>query len=564
MICQTLSALLLVGAMAGLPARAASMSRLLSDLEAAAEAGVSTPAERLGRALGGSPMPVDCLSPVLLQAVQSGRESAVGPWLEPPALPEVRVWSGSAGMRIHFTVRPDSPHAVDLGDGGDGEASPPRYVEQVAESLTSALDLLDGLGIRVSERHPWIDVYLAHGGDGLAGYVSPRPVGPFSLREDRGGFLVLDPRLEDPGTAAAHQLTHLALLGYSYREPVWWHEATAAWVGMRAAGHATAEAQALAARVSYPEDGLATDDLERARGNLLLPVFLSLHEDPPITVRSIWEECAALSGDNLLDAMDRAARDSGRGSLADLLRAFYASWVADTAGRSRLLEALGTSLPAPGLGADVTSYPAAGALDRRPLASLGATFLHFESLERPGGLALSVETNPDAALDALLLVRRSPRAPFLPVPLAANEDGSAGIRYPWSAVSDSLLLLVGLPGENGPISPSYAARYGPVIPFDLIEFGARSTDDGVLVEWTTDSETDLFGWNVYRGARPDLAFRRINAVPVPAGGNDRAPASYTFLDDSPRGRKFYYYVQAVTVDGFTQDSHLVGARPTAR
>lgn len=536
------------------PAGAASLDLLLDALEGTE----GTAPQRLERAVGG-PLPIDCLSPVLLRAVQAGREPAVAAWLDPPSLPDARAWSGPAGLRVHYTTQPGSPHAVAPGEGDGPET--PRPVERVGEALGAAIDLLDRLGFRVSERHPWIDVYLAEVGPGVAGFVAPGAIPSSSTAEDRTGFLVLSNRLAAPEAAAAHQLAHLALLGYSSREPAWWHEATAAWVGLQAAGGAGADAPALAARLAHPEDGLATEDLARMRGDLLLPAFLSLGEHPPSSVRAVWEECAALSGDNLLEALDRVARSTGRGSLADLMRAFYASWVADTAGRSRLRAALGTPLPEPAPAADVTSYPAAGTPARSPVAALGASFLRFTSPPRPGGLDLAVEASPEAAWDALLLVRSSPAAPYAPVPLAVDEAGRASIRYPWAEVSDAVLLLLSLPGDGEPFAPAYAARHRPTIPFDLLEFAAEAAPDAVSLRWTTDSETDLFGWYVYRGRRPDGPFQRLHAVPIPAAGAEGTPAAYRFLDSGATGGKFYYHLEAVTIDGFTAVTHRVGARP---
>jgi hypothetical protein len=536
---------------------------MLDRLEATAARGVTAPPERLDAALEGEPYPIDCLSPVLLRAVQTGHDSAVAPWLELPDLPGNRTWAGTAGIRIHFTTEAASPHRIPLGKGETAGGPAPRYVERLGEALAAAVDLLDGLGFGVAERNPWIDVYVADTGPGISGYVVPAPLAPGSTEEHRGGSLVMSRALRDPGPAAAHQLAHLVLLGYSYREPVWWHEATAAWVGLQAAGNPSADTQALLARVARPEDGLDTDDLLRLRGNLLFPAFLALSDTSANVVRRIWGACATLSGPNVLDALDRVGRESGLGSAADLLRAYHAAWIADAAGRDRLLAELGLFLPFPGLGAELAAYPASGVTAHGPVRPLGATFLHLRSGLGPGGLAVSVRGNPDAAFDALLLVRRAPGARMVPVPVPIDEENRARIRYPWGEVGDAVLMLVGLPGEADLVA-SYTVRYRPDIPFDLMEFTAEPTEEGVRLLWSTDAEVDLFGWNVYRATAPASGFRRINGVPIPAGGGDAAPASYSFLDGSPGAAKVYYRLEAVTLDGFTQTSHQVGARPVPR
>ncbi|MGD8376489.1 MAG: hypothetical protein PVF68_10150, partial [Acidobacteriota bacterium] len=188
------------------PVLAVSLSRMLDRLEATAARGVTAPPERLDAALEGEPYPIDCLSPVLLRAVQTGHDSAVAPWLELPDLPGNRTWAGTAGIRIHFTTEAASPHRIPLGKGETAGGPAPRYVERLGEALAAAVDLLDGLGFGVAERNPWIDVYVADTGPGISGYVVPAPLAPGSTEEHRGGSLVMSRALRDPGPAAAHQL----------------------------------------------------------------------------------------------------------------------------------------------------------------------------------------------------------------------------------------------------------------------------------------------------------------------------------------------------------------------
>jgi hypothetical protein len=83
----------------------------------------------------------------------------------------------------------------------------------------------------------------------------------------------------------------------------------------------------------------------------------------------------------------------------------------------------------------------------------------------------------------------------------------------------------------------------------------------VGIQWTTDSESDLFGWHLYSSSRPSRGFTRLNGVLIPAAGSWRDPATYTFVDSSAVGRKVYYYLEALTLDGFRETTQVIGAYP---
>jgi hypothetical protein len=168
---------------------------------------------------------------------------------------------------------------------------------------------------------------------------------------------------------------------------------------------------------------------------------------------------------------------------------------------------------------------------------------------------------PESRWDVLLLVRSSPEDGFAAVPVEVSDGGQGEVRFPWSAVSDSLLLVVNTGGSPEPGRFSYWARHQPTIPFDLLDFHAFPTEGGVGIRWTTDSESDLFGWNLYRSSRPSSAFRRLNGVVIPAAGSSQEAATYMFVDSSVEGPKVYYYLEALTMDGFRETTHVIGTYP---
>ena len=74
----------------------------------------------------------------------------------------------------------------------------------------------------------------------------------------------------------------------------------------------------------------------------------------------------------------------------------------------------------------------------------------------------------------------------------------------------------------------------------------------VIVEWTTASEVDTAGFNLYRSEDPDGPFARINDHLIPASPDPLLGGSYAFTDtEVVAGRTYYYQLEDVEIDGTT-------------
>jgi hypothetical protein len=72
----------------------------------------------------------------------------------------------------------------------------------------------------------------------------------------------------------------------------------------------------------------------------------------------------------------------------------------------------------------------------------------------------------------------------------------------------------------------------------------------VIVEWTTESEFNLAGFNVYRSEKPDGSFRKLNHTLIPASSDPVARGSYVFTDTmATAGITYYYQLEDVELDG---------------
>jgi len=74
----------------------------------------------------------------------------------------------------------------------------------------------------------------------------------------------------------------------------------------------------------------------------------------------------------------------------------------------------------------------------------------------------------------------------------------------------------------------------------------------VVVEWSTASELDTAGFNLYRSDRPDGPFARINQDLIPASPDPLVGGSYSFTDtDVVAGHTYYYQLEDVETSGTT-------------
>ena len=75
----------------------------------------------------------------------------------------------------------------------------------------------------------------------------------------------------------------------------------------------------------------------------------------------------------------------------------------------------------------------------------------------------------------------------------------------------------------------------------LATFNAIPKSGKVILSWSTSSEIDNAGFNIYRAELADGQYAKINASLIPAKGSSTEGASYEFIDTNVQNRKTYYY-----------------------
>jgi hypothetical protein len=63
----------------------------------------------------------------------------------------------------------------------------------------------------------------------------------------------------------------------------------------------------------------------------------------------------------------------------------------------------------------------------------------------------------------------------------------------------------------------------------------------VILNWTTASEIDTAGFNIYRSESKAGTYKKINSALIPARGSATQGATYTYTDSNIKLLKTYYY-----------------------
>jgi len=96
----------------------------------------------------------------------------------------------------------------------------------------------------------------------------------------------------------------------------------------------------------------------------------------------------------------------------------------------------------------------------------------------------------------------------------------------------------------------------------LIDFKAISGNRMVIFTWSTESEIDNAGFNLYRSESENGEYKKINDSLIPAEGSYIQGASYKFIDKDVKNRKTYYYkLEDIDLNGTSTMHGPVSATP---
>jgi hypothetical protein len=95
------------------------------------------------------------------------------------------------------------------------------------------------------------------------------------------------------------------------------------------------------------------------------------------------------------------------------------------------------------------------------------------------------------------------------------------------------------------------APYRRIAALFLLALVVSACTSPVRVEWTTETEMNTAGFNLYRGESPDGPFDvKINDQLIPPADDPLMGKQYTYVDRSALpGTTYYYQLQEVEKDG---------------
>jgi hypothetical protein len=87
----------------------------------------------------------------------------------------------------------------------------------------------------------------------------------------------------------------------------------------------------------------------------------------------------------------------------------------------------------------------------------------------------------------------------------------------------------------------------------MMSYNLPAAEDQPLtnsIRWTTASEVDNFGYDVYRGTSEDGPFVKVTERPLTGAGTTDVPQEYHFEDSSIQAcTDYWYYVESISNSG---------------
>lgn len=73
------------------------------------------------------------------------------------------------------------------------------------------------------------------------------------------------------------------------------------------------------------------------------------------------------------------------------------------------------------------------------------------------------------------------------------------------------------------------------------------------LKWSTASEVDNYGFDVYRADKKEGPFTRLTKQPVAGAGTSDLKHEYQYVDDTiEAGREYFYFVESISLEGLRE------------
>ena len=186
--------------------------------------------------------------------------------------------------------------------------------------------------------------------------------------------------------------------------------------------------------------------------------------------------------------------------------------------------------------------------------SLGGiiSYFHFEN-SAFNAFSLKLINPDDEVMDQIGTLSGDKKAWNLPETLIEGTRSSLIRRFDKNGPRSGLLRRGWFPAYKGKrlvagiyygsprdlSTPGY--RRGKPLPVELSQFSAEFVKDEVIINWTTESELNNAGFNIYRSSSQTKDFHRINTKLIQGAGTTGERSTYQFIDKTAKFDVAYYY-----------------------
>ena len=127
----------------------------------------------------------------------------------------------------------------------------------------------------------------------------------------------------------------------------------------------------------------------------------------------------------------------------------------------------------------------------------------------------------------------------------------------WGMGESEVFVVGGISNSTGII-----LHYEEETVITLSSFKAIPLNKKVILQWSTESEIDNAGFNIYRSETENGQYNTINDSLIPAEGSTIQGASYEYIDSGLRNGKTYYYkLEDIDTNGISTFHGPVSATP---
>jgi len=178
-------------------------------------------------------------------------------------------------------------------------------------------------------------------------------------------------------------------------------------------------------------------------------------------------------------------------------------------------------------------------------------------------------SGPDASLSPHLVMQLAPNLLFVSAtPLPAAPDGNP---LEWAletlvmnemrrvtvrtlvideGEATGTIYLLTTTEETDQADNSYQYLLHDGVPVELTEFIAHFNGRGILLRWVTASETENFGFQLFRAEAADGYYEKITPAIIEGAGTSASEHQYEYLDaDVAAGTTYYYKLMDVDYSG---------------